>query len=90
MIEMTLSDELTDEVARAESLRARSLVAAHLGKSAAPNLYVVSSLEEMLEVRTEVFDAARHLVKLSGSFSPAFRNYTEERDRTTAFQQDAS
>lgn len=58
MIEQKLNDDLDNEVAKKESLRARALVLQHLKKLRLKNLYVVSSLEEMLEVSIQLFRAA--------------------------------
>lgn len=58
LIEQKLDEELTDEMARKESLRARALVREHLKKLRLSNLYVVDSLEEMLEVSITLYRAA--------------------------------
>ena len=50
MIASDLVSELNDTVAKKESLRSRALVKQHLKKLRLPNLYLVDSLEEMLEV----------------------------------------
>ena len=59
LIEQNLDGHLDDEVARKESLRARALVKEHLRKLRLSNLYVVDSLEEMLEVSITLFRAAK-------------------------------
>jgi hypothetical protein len=59
MIEQKLDEGLDNAVARKESLRARALVLQHLKKLRLKNLYVVSSLEEMLEVSIQLFRAAQ-------------------------------
>jgi len=58
MIEQKLNDELDNPVARQESLRARALVFQHLKKLRLKNLYVVETLEEMLEVSIQLYQAA--------------------------------
>ncbi len=52
MVDKDLKDELkvADSVASKESTRARALVKAHLKKVNKPNVYIVDSLSEMLEV----------------------------------------
>ena len=50
LIQMDLIPELDDPIARKESLRARALVSEHLRKLRLSNLYVVDTLEEMLEI----------------------------------------
>jgi len=58
LIEQNLDEELVDETARKESLRARALVKEHLKKLRLSNLYVVECLEEMLEVSITLYRAA--------------------------------
>ena len=58
MITQGLSEELTDAVARKESLRARALVLQHLKKQRLKNVYVVSNLDDMLEVSLALHRAA--------------------------------
>ena len=58
MIEQELDDNLEDAVARKESLRARALVKEHLKKLRLSNLYVVNTLEEMLDVSVTLYRAA--------------------------------
>ena len=85
MIEMDLSDALTDDVTRKESLRARKLAAAHLALNASPNVFVVESLEEMLDVSITLYGAAKSLVELSQSKNPAFQRFMEGRTESEAF-----
>lgn len=87
LIEMELSDDLTDEVARKESLRARKLASTHLEKNASPNVFVVSSLDEMLETSVTLFGIARSIVELSLSKNPASRRFVEDRQQGLAFRQ---
>lgn len=58
MIQMDLIPELSDPVARKESLRARALVSEHLRKLRLSNLYVVETFEEMLEISISLYRAA--------------------------------
>lgn len=52
----TISDELTDPIARAESLRSRKLVQEHLKKLNLKNVFIVSSLDEMLQISIELYN----------------------------------
>jgi len=72
MIEMDLLEHLTDEVARKESLRARALVKQHLKKLRLSNVYLVDTLEEMLEVSLQLHEAAKLKVPLL-KFNPQNR-----------------
>lgn len=58
MIEQQLDPSLNDPIAAKESLRSRALVREHLKKLALSNVYVVDSLEQMLEVSRQLYDAA--------------------------------
>lgn len=87
MIELELSESLTDEVARKESLRARKLASTHLANNASPNVYLASSLEEMLEVSVVLFGAAKALVELSRTRNPAYQRFIEGRHANAAFAQ---
>jgi hypothetical protein len=58
MIEMRLDDALDNADTRKESLRARALVLQHLKKLRLKNLYVVETLEDMLEVSLQLYQAA--------------------------------
>jgi hypothetical protein len=58
MIEQKLDKELDNELARKESLRARALVLQHLKKLRLKNVYVVATLEEMLEVSIQLYRSA--------------------------------
>lgn len=58
LISQDLDPSLNDPVARKESLRARALVMQHLKKLRLKNLYVVDTLEEMLEVSIKLYEAA--------------------------------
>ncbi|MBT4941670.1 MAG: hypothetical protein HOL80_01040 [Candidatus Magasanikbacteria bacterium] len=69
MIEQELDDNLEDAVARKESLRARALVKEHLKKLRLSNLYVVDSLQEMLEVSVTLYRAAEMRAPL-GKYNP--------------------
>jgi hypothetical protein len=59
MIDMKLDDALDNEVARKESLRSRALVSQHLKKMRLANLYVVDSLQEMMDVSLALWSAAK-------------------------------
>lgn len=85
MIEMELSDDLTDEVARKESLRARKLAATHMAQNSSPNVYMADSLENMLEISVTLYGVARSLVELSRSKNPAFQRFMEGRQEKEAF-----
>lgn len=58
LVAKDLDERLDDPVARKESLRARALVIEHLRKLRLSNLYLVDSLEQMLEVSTRLWEAA--------------------------------
>lgn len=58
MIEAELDASLADEVARRESLRLRKLVVEHLKKLRFDNVYLVDTLEEMLELSIVLYQAA--------------------------------
>lgn len=51
-----LSPELDNELVRNESLRARALVNAHMKEVKAPNIFIVKSLEEMLELSLKLYE----------------------------------
>lgn len=55
MIEKDLAEELDDPVARKESLRSRALVVQHLKKLKLDNVYIVDTLEQMLEVSITLY-----------------------------------
>ncbi len=60
MIDAELSESLMEnEIAAKESLRARALVKEHLKKLRLSNLFVVDSLNEMLEVSLALYRAAK-------------------------------
>lgn len=85
MIEMALDESLTDEKARDESMRARKLANTHLHKNASPNVYVVSSLEEMLETSIVLHGVAKSLVELAQTKNPAYLRFIEGRKESEAF-----
>ena len=58
IIEMALDPSLSDKGMREESLRGRRLVTEHLKKLCLSNLYVVNTLDEMLEVSIALYQAA--------------------------------
>lgn len=59
LIEQKLDASLTDAIACKESLRARALVVQHLKKLRLSNLYVVDTMEEMLEISQTLYEAAK-------------------------------
>ncbi len=59
MIDQKLDAALDDPVAMKESLRARALVTQHLKKLRLKNVYVVETLEQMLEASIHLFRAAQ-------------------------------
>jgi hypothetical protein len=54
-VEGDLDDELTNAVAREESLRARALVRGHLGRLGMWNVHVLDSRDDLPFVATELF-----------------------------------
>ncbi len=86
MIEMVLDDRLDDPVARRESQRARQLAATHLANNASPNVFVVSSLDEMLEVSITLYGVAKALVELGRANNPAYKRFAEGRTEQAAFR----
>ncbi len=69
LIEQELDDSLKDAVARKESLRARALVKEHLKKLRLSNLYLVSTMEDMLEASVTLYRAAEMRAPL-GRYNP--------------------
>ena len=69
MVSKDLSEELNDQVARKESLRARALVNEHLRKLRLPNVYLVDNLEEMLDISLRLYPTAVLREELS-TFNP--------------------
>jgi hypothetical protein len=61
LIETTLHERLTDPDRCKASLRARKLLLGHLKELGSENIYLVSSLEGMLEVSMDLYDAHKHL-----------------------------
>jgi hypothetical protein len=84
MIEMELDPSLTDEVARKESTRARKLAMTHLRNNLSPNVFLVDSLNEMLDTSITLFKAASALVGLARTNNPALKRYMEERNANKA------
>lgn len=58
LIDMELDESLDDEVARKESLRSRALVIEHLKRLNLPNVYLVDTLDEMLNISFALYRAA--------------------------------
>lgn len=86
-IETELDESLTDEVARKESLRARKLAVTHMSNNESPNVFVVSSLDEMLETSVTLFSAAVALTELCKAKTPAYQRFVEGRRERDAFRQ---
>lgn len=55
MIDMHLDSNLMNEDLRTESMRARKLVSSHLSKLSIPTLYIVETIEEMLELSIKLY-----------------------------------
>ncbi len=85
MIELELDASLDDAVARKESERARKLASTHLKNNASPNVFLVTSLEEMLEKSIILFGVAKSLVELAQTSNPAFQRFMEGRREAEAF-----
>lgn len=60
-VENTLHERLTDPERCKASLRSRELVLGHLAQTTAPNIYVVRSLGEMLEVSLQLYQSHKML-----------------------------
>lgn len=61
LIDQELDDTLmADAIPAKESLRARALVKQHLLAQNLPNVYLVDSLEDMLNVSLALYEAAKH------------------------------
>jgi hypothetical protein len=73
LIEKTLDDALDNEAARKESLRARSLTLAHMRRIMLPNVHLVESLDEMLELSIKLYRASEILASVSAT-SLRYRN----------------
>lgn len=63
-VETTLHERLTDPDRCKSSLRSRELVLGHLAQTNAPNIYVVKSLDEMLDVSIKVFQTHKTLLSI--------------------------
>lgn len=86
LIEMELDESLDNEETRKESLRARKLAATHLANNASPNVFVVSTLDEMLETSITLFGAAKALTELCQAKTPAYQRFMEVRAEQLAFR----
>lgn len=66
MVDKDVKEELkvADPVLAKESMRSRALVRAHLSRIARNNVYVVNSLEEMMEVSLELYKVHQTLEKI--------------------------
>ena len=65
LIETTLHERLTDPDRCKASLRSRKLVLGHLAEVAAPNIYVVNSLDQMLQTSIDLWSIHQKLAKLA-------------------------
>lgn len=73
LVEVELDPSLDNEVARKESLRARTLVLEHLKKLRLRNVYLVDRLEEMLKISIQLYRAAKIRAPLK-RYNPQNRN----------------
>jgi len=86
-IAMELDPSLTDEVAAKESMRARKLAKTHLENNLSPNVFVVDSLDEILEKSIILYGVAAQLVELGRSHNPAYRQFMQGRNERQAYAQ---
>lgn len=71
LIDETLDESLmADKVPAKESLRARALVKQHLKKLAYTNLYVVDTMEEMLDVSVRLYNSQKILKGFQDKYNP--------------------
>jgi hypothetical protein len=63
-IEMELHERLTDPDRCKASLRARKLVLGHLEEVAASNIYVVRSIDEMLDVSIKLYQSHKSMKEI--------------------------
>jgi hypothetical protein len=68
-VETTLHERLTDPERCKASLRSRELILGHLAQTAAPNIYVVKSLKEMLHVSIQMYQAHKILQEVRAGIS---------------------
>ena len=87
MIDAELDPALDNPEARASSLASRARVRAYLARIAAPNVFMVDSLERMLEVSIDLYGVASRILEFSRSYSPAYQNYVRGRDERAAYRQ---
>ena len=80
MVETSLSAALDDEdeEARERSLRARKLAAAHLANVSSHNVFVVTSLEQMLDTSIRLYEAAAALVGLAKTLNPEYVRFARD------------
>jgi hypothetical protein len=69
LIETELHERLTDPDSRKHSLNARKLVLGHLAELNAPNIYLVKTLEQMLETSVELHKIHTSLHRLRAQSS---------------------
>jgi len=70
LVETTLHERLTDPDRCKASLRSRKLVLGHLTEVAAPNIYVVSSLDQMLQTSIELWTIHTRMDELRKQLAP--------------------
>ncbi|MES2971056.1 MAG: hypothetical protein V4702_01915 [Patescibacteria group bacterium] len=87
MIAPDLDVSLDDTVARQESIRARKLSATHLERQESPNVFVVDSLDEMVETSVVLYEAAVKIVYLVKEHNPAFKRFIAGRNEAEVFRQ---
>lgn len=74
MIEQELEPELMDDEVKAkDSLRSRALVKQHLKKLDYNNLYIVDTLDEMLQLSLVLYGSQEVLVNYQKRFNPKFK-----------------
>ncbi|QQS19493.1 hypothetical protein IPL85_04405 [Candidatus Saccharibacteria bacterium] len=86
MIELELNPSLDDVVAMNESIRARKLAVAHMALNASPNVFMVTSLEQMLETSVTLYGVAQRLVEATIAYNPAYRRYIQGRREREAYR----
>jgi len=71
-----LSEELMkDEIQAKESLKSRALVYQHLKKIRSPNVYLVNTLDEMLDLSIKLYENHKRIRPFRKRFNPHLREY---------------
>lgn len=74
MIDQELEQELMeDKVQAKDSLRSRALVKQHLKKLGYNNLYVVDTLDEMLDLSLALYESQEILINYQKRFNPKYK-----------------